>query len=68
MSDVMADKLYFEDLNSLEKIAALELIAEAKRLWKHGNLTRGISFEEWLQQLTESLALAVTDYDKENAQ
>jgi hypothetical protein len=59
----MVNRLEFDDLNSLEKVAALELIQEAKRLWKEGGITK-LPFEEWLSLLKEEFSKASIDISK----
>lgn len=42
-----------EELNSLEKQRVLEFIKEAKQIYR--NMKANISFDDWLQLLTQSL-------------
>jgi len=59
----MPSKLSWDDLSSLEKVAALELIAEAKDLLAATKF-KTISLEDWLSQLRDGIKLAMQDYVK----
>lgn len=56
----MLNKLAWDDLNSLEKAAALAFLSETKELWRIAGL-KDLPFDGWLNQLEQGIHKAIKE-------